>query len=873
MNIAFDSSAIHYSHYRGMGKYFKSHIESIIEIDKDNNYFIFDLFNDLELDEFFCEKNINVVHFDLGKEAEFAFEEYQEITSKLVTDFVKLYNIDIFYITQLFCINYLSLYTRFLENKNCKVVMFLFDVIPHLFKDRYLADKNLKKNYYSTIEHYKYADKILTDSQSAKDDLLKIVNIDEDIIDVVHSGPSYKIDNFVFDNNDYFEIKKKLNISDKYILTILGDDYRKNIDGLIKGYYNLPVSIIEGYQLVIVTDIGENTKDYYYSLIDDDKFIKEDRIVFTGYLSDRDLITLNKHANLFVFVSKYEGFGLPVLDSWQLGLPVVTSNNSSLQEIAKDAAILVDPNSTESISKGIMEALVEEKNEELRKLGLLKKENFSWEKNAKLTIDAFNELRQNNHHIISKVNENQKEKIAFFTPLPPFQSGISDYSEDIINEISKYFDIDVFVDDGFPLEHNIFDVDNVNVYNYKSFNSKNYFKTIYQMGNSTFHSYMFDIIRNNRENNIVVIHDINLLDALYVSFGVDVFNKEFLDYFNEDFPDYQLNGEKVQELFLNKSDFFIENPINSFISNYASQIIVHSEYCKEKLLKTNIDRNVFVVNSYARINSNVNKSESRKKLGINNEDIIIAAFGHIHKSKRIIPVVNAFKEIAKTNNNIKLYLVGKPADDLVDFFDDFITDNNLEGRLIITGFISLDEFNDYIDATDICVNLRYPYNGETSGSLMRILSKGKVAIVNDIGSFSEIPDDCCYKIPDKRNLSDDNEIKVIKNAINELIENSDLRNSIGNNAKQLAIKELDIEKIGIDYRDIILKTNNDPLLTDEVLERINLTLKNKGYNYYDALSIAKTLAFVKGEKIIKKEKGIIVSNLLETICGENKWKK
>ena len=119
----------------------------------------------------------------------------------------------------------------------------------------------------------------------------------------------------------------------------------------------------------------------------------ENEVIFTGYVPDEDLPELYKNAKAFIFVSLYEGFGLPVLEAMSYGIPVLTSNTSSLPEVAGDAALLVDPENTEEIAKGMERLLTDEKlRQQLISKGKEQIKKFSWEKAAKETLQVLEEV-------------------------------------------------------------------------------------------------------------------------------------------------------------------------------------------------------------------------------------------------------------------------------------------------------------------------------------------------------------------------------------------------------------------------------------------------------------------------------------------------
>jgi glycosyltransferase involved in cell wall biosynthesis len=284
-------------------------------------------------------------------------------------------------------------------------------------------------------------------------------------------------------------------------------------------------------------------------------------------------------------------------------------------------------------------------------------------------------------------------------------------------------------------------------------------------------------------------------------------------------------------------------PLNGFITNYTKSIIVHSDYSKEKLLKKNIGRSVQVIRSYANIEESVDSVQLKEKYGYDKNDIIIASFGHIHETKRTIPALKAFCRLTQKYKNIIYLFTGKLDSAIEKNFNSYVRENNLADKVKVTGYIALNTFIDYIGVADICVNLRYPYNGETSGSLMRILAKGKCVIVNDIGSFSEIPDECGFKIPNARTLTEQEEIDCIYQALEKLVNDSELRETLSKAAQKYAEDNLNIEIIAKQYRDVIMDKYT-PALNEEIIQSIiNHEVLNKNYSKDEIMRLSETLAY------------------------------
>jgi glycosyltransferase involved in cell wall biosynthesis len=139
-----------------------------------------------------------------------------------------------------------------------------------------------------------------------------------------------------------------------YLLSVCSLEPRKNLDGVLRAFAKLKSDAGIPHRLVLVGRPGWKAEGLRALA---GRLGVAPAVCFPGYVEDDDLVALYNGAALFVYASKYEGFGLPVLEAMACGVPVVTSNRSALPEVAGDAAILVDPGSPESIAEGILRGL------------------------------------------------------------------------------------------------------------------------------------------------------------------------------------------------------------------------------------------------------------------------------------------------------------------------------------------------------------------------------------------------------------------------------------------------------------------------------------------------------------------------------------
>lgn len=259
----------------------------------------------------------------------------------------------------------------------------------------YFTKKDLTQLHNWTSYSVKQAKRVITISQATRSDIIKLYGITGEKISVIY--PGIKEESNIVNNISMSEIKSKYNISQEYILFVGTLQPRKNIEKLIESFSLLlrkNESENTKLQLVIV---GKKGWKYESILSAPKRFGISERVKFLDFVPDEELASLYRHAQLFVFPSLYEGFGLPVLEAMKHGCPVLTSNISSLPEAGGDAAIYCDPENSKDIAEKI-EKIIKDSSlrKEMIEKGYKHIKNFSWEKAAKQTLAVLEEVGNNN---------------------------------------------------------------------------------------------------------------------------------------------------------------------------------------------------------------------------------------------------------------------------------------------------------------------------------------------------------------------------------------------------------------------------------------------------------------------------------------------
>lgn len=262
------------------------------------------------------------------------------------------------------------------------VVVTIHDIIPHVFSEHYLSNI-LERLYYEfaiRVSIHK-ASLIITISKFSKDELIKYLKVDSKKIIIIHLAYN-KAFRIINDNLLLDSIRLKYSLESNYILAIGGSEYRKNVERLIHVYQN---NFQEEYSLIV---IGGQWRNINLS----EKYASE-KIRFLTNVPQDDLVAIYNMAEVFVFPSFYEGFGIPVLEGMACGVPVVTSNISSMPEVGGDAAVYFDPFDEQDMAAKIRMVL-QEKNlkESIIAKGLERVKLFSWEKCATETLKVYSDV-------------------------------------------------------------------------------------------------------------------------------------------------------------------------------------------------------------------------------------------------------------------------------------------------------------------------------------------------------------------------------------------------------------------------------------------------------------------------------------------------
>lgn len=687
---------------------------------------------------------------------------------------------DIIHITSLFE-GYVDDAVTSIKNLDHKtpISISLYDLIPLLNPGHYLSPNPQYADYYERkINDLKRASIFLCISEHSRQEAQKCLDRDsESFVNVSTAiGPGFKSYSVCDENRD--RLYKKFGIERNFVLYTGGADERKNLVRLIEAWSSLPLDLRRTHQMVFAGKIPESSM-LEFRRIAGKNGLKIDELLFSGYVSDEELIELYNLCALYVFPSWHEGFGLPALEAMACGAPVIGANTTSLPEVIGLESALFDPFDKESISEKILEVLSNSVfGEKLRLNGLSQAENFSWDETAMRSINAWESLmvrlQEKNSNTVLVENGNSKPTLAFVSPFPPERTGIADYSAELLPELAKYYQL-VLITDQKKLEINgswtVHDID------WFRRHGRDCDRIIYQIGNSPFHSEMLSLVKE--IPGTVVLHDF-FLSGL-IAWQELVFGKKNA-WIN---AAYISHGYLGAQLCLDNPELAKVNyPVNFEVIAHAEGVIVHSQYSKsliESWYGLEFSRKTEVVPLVRGSAHKNEKALARKQLGLGGEEFIICTFGFLDFTKLNHRLLHAWLNSNLVNDErCRLIFVGENnGGSYGSEFLEKIISSGLKRRIDITGYVSVDEFNKYLAAADLAVQLRTQSRGETSAAVFDCMGYGLPLIVNANGSMAELDHEAVMI------LSDEFEDEKLVDAIELLWRDPERRQLMGARAKEI----------------------------------------------------------------------------------------
>lgn len=608
-------------------------------------------------------------------------------------------------------------------------LMLFHDLIPFLYHEQYFRDHEgmPRKDYAQRFTEVYRTDLFVTNSQTTADDLTIYLGVDPSrIVPILGAAADRKA---ASSKRPAFADELKQG----YIFMPGGDDFRKNNALAARAFAELHVP----ERLVVTSSFGAESRRVLHDLCPN--------IMFAGPVPDDEFLWLLDHARAVFFPALYEGLGMPVLEAVERGIPVACSNIPVFAEISQDAFYYFDPLSSSDTVRALAEAMHALSDSAVPGWNAKHKQypdilkRFTWPHTTTLFLEAVSQCEL----------APAKSRLAIFCPSPSSYSSVGKYAFEVHAEMSRLYDIDYFIEQGQtgfqPTRPNILEYA-AQYYPAGAFRAEEankYDRVLYHIGNSEFH--VDTILNSLRLPAAAIIHDTRL---------------------NGIFDYMQARGfipqpRREVEAQLDKAFHAKRSSCLASIATNQRILLTHSAYGEQAVHEVVKGKTPKVHRVPHPIG--VPAIELRRS-----SDVVVSFAGIISEDKGIHLVA----DITKLDGvKVRVFGFGVLGDSpLLQGLENVEIMHDLTDKA----------FQDAVRTSDIMINYRPNYHGETSRSTLEAMRFGTVVIVKSIGWYDELPDDTVVKVA--------NEAQVLL-AVRRLIEAPNERLDTARAARKYLAKE------------------------------------------------------------------------------------
>lgn len=586
------------------------------------------------------------------------------------------------------------------------VASIFYDVIPWVFPDTYLQDPQIRRGYHNRcVDLYARADLVCAISRHSERDALRFGYATPETATTISLGVEQL-------DPELLNARQRWKISQPYLLSVSGDEFRKNPELLIAAYLQSDIRKSRSLVIVIsndtVTGFSSRMKAIFGNLT-------AQNVNILPEVTDRELGALYRDCDAFVFTSLYEGFGIPIIEAMQFGKWIISSTTSSLAEVSGPAllTLIEDPGKTNSIASALNDAKHRLDQRSLdESVPRVYAGKFSWVQVVRNLEDAV-ERRRNTVDFKLTNQMPERPRLFWASPFPEDVSGIAFYSEDLLRPVSKQYDV-VLVPNTVATfiptpKTGSFKIVEPSPEELLAINKGEDPLVFYNIGNSPFH--------------------LNLLELLFKLPGAVLLHDTFLEGLEKSWR------ERVRSYKRSLVGHIIES---------SRVMIFLGEHAKSLLPPENLaQRPTHVVPLYCRYRGPISitkRTELRQKYGIPEKAFVVTTTGFQDRIKLTDRIVAGCMELnAFENAAVYIQVLGH-------FFNTafeaevraMLTENHVPA-FISGGFVDEETLAERVALSDLAVFLREWSTGGPSAGLNDAMGLGIPCLITDDFAFREYP--------------------------------------------------------------------------------------------------------------------------------------
>lgn len=640
-----------------------------------------------------------------------------------------------------------------------------YDLIPLLYPDRYFGPESRAEHerYLRSVRALRDADRLIAISEFVRGEAATRLGIRRERIDVAYpiADPCFRVLAAGEAASLLADLRRRCPLPDDFVLCATHLHHAKNLHTFLRAYAMLPPPWRRRHPLVIAGDLdlgGRRALDGWTL-----EMGIQDDVVVPGFVAEQELVALYNAASIFVHPSRYEGFGLPVLEAMRCGVPVVAGNAAALPEVVGDAGLLADPEDPASFVLAL-ERLDGDPGlrRELRAAGLARAETFHPRQLGEATLRAYERAAGEAGEGRSRLRP--RPRLAVWSPLPPLPSGISDYTTELLAALRPWADAEIFVDDAFLPDQEL--LDSWPVFHYTAFERRHRWRpfdlAVYQLGASMFHVYMLDAIQ--RWPGLLVLHDLTLSYVRAALFAAGMPEAEVRREL--------LEGDGLEALVEYEALARLEGAartrataefqgrrllLRQLIAASLAQV-VHLPHAagelEDRYPRALVHAFPMGVEDPWRLAAAVGAigasggGDARRRHGLDPDAFVVGVFGIADPIKRLASILRAVARLSARVPGALLIVVGRFLSEEYRLgLERLAGELGIGERVRFLGQVARGDFNQLLLACDAVVNLRYPFLKQMSATLLRAVAAGKPVAVTDVPDWDHFPPSFCYRVP------------------------------------------------------------------------------------------------------------------------------
>lgn len=608
------------------------------------------------------------------------------------------------------------------------VACILYDLIPLVMPDRYLADPILERRYRGRAEQLHGIDVVLTISEHTRRDALRLLDLPPERVHAIGAGvsPFWR----PLADGDAPELLLRRHVpavTKPFVYTVAGGDPRKNTERLFDAWAAQPTDVRASHQLVVTCSVDPATRKRWVAHAGS-VGLAEGELVLTGWQPDEVMRALYQRCSLFAFPPLYEGYGLPLAEAIACGAPAVTSGTSSMPEVLDLPDATFDPADVDAMAALVARGLADSSfRSQLVAQGAARRPALTWDAVAERAVRALARVPDSDGPTTLPV------RVALVGPMPPTESGIADYNARLVPALARRAEVDLFTPGAPPPGEVAPGVRWLPPRALKETCSPwGYDAVVYTAGNSDDHHDLYDLAQE--LPGLLWLHDVRL-PGLYLTFARERVGEEAADQFLVD----RLLRQYRRRLPLHMTKDSSALPtewgdwgigLTKELVDVARGVVVSSSMA-ERLL--HLDQQP----DFRLPPTHVVPLAAPAPWGsglAGREPGLLACFGMVAPVKGPELLISALASLPGAT----LALVGPVGDGYREHLERHAASLGVADRVVMTGRVDDDGYRSWLARATLALQLRLATNGESSAAVVDCLAAGLPTVTN-VAAAAELP--------------------------------------------------------------------------------------------------------------------------------------